>query len=184
CNLVRDRLNARAPHPYAGTDRINPRIVTADSDLGTHPRIAGGPENLDQALPHLGHFELEELDQKFRRRAGQKKLGPAGLGAHFLEERLDPVLRLYLLAGNHIGSWNEALRIAAEIDVNTVPVHPLDHAADELPHAVPIRIDDLGALRLADLLHNDLLRLLGGYPAKRHRLHRLLDVAADLDRGI
>jgi hypothetical protein len=47
-----------------------------------------------------------------------------------------------------------------------------------------VRLDDLLALRLAHLLHDDLLRRLSGDAAKLDRFHGLLDEAADLGFGI
>ena len=85
-DLVGDRLHARAAHADAGAHRIDARIVAAHGDLGAHARIAGGAEDLDQALADFRHFELEQLDQEFRRGARQEQLRAARLGAHFLQD--------------------------------------------------------------------------------------------------
>ena len=178
-DLVGDRLHARAAHADAGADRIDARIVAAHGDLGAHARIARRAQDLDQSLADLGHFELEQLDQELRRGARQEQLRAARLRAHFLQVRLDAVLRLGLLARNHVGARHEAFRVAAEVDVDAVAVDALDHAADQGADAVAVGIDHLRALGLAHLLHDHLLGLLRGDAAEGHRLHRLLDVAAD-----
>ena len=183
-DLVGDRLHARAAHADAGAHRINARVVALDRDLGAHARIARGAEDLDEALADFGHLELEQLDEELRRRAREEQLRPARLGAHLLQERLDAVLGLGLLARDHVGARHEALGVAAEVDVDTVAVDALDDAAHERADAVAVRIDHLGALGLAHLLHDDLLGLLRGDAAEGHRLDRLLDEAADLRLGI
>ena len=135
---------------------------------------------MDQALADLGHFELEQLDQEFRRSARQKQLRAALLGAHLAQEGLDPILRLQLLARDHVAARHEAFGVATEIHVDAVAVDALDHAADQSVDAVLIGLHHLRALRFAHLLHDDLLGLLRGDAPEGHRLHRLLDVAAGL----
>ena len=56
---------------------------------------------------------------------------------------------------------HESLRIAAEVHVDAVAVDALDDAGYECADAVLVLVDDLCALGLAHLLHNDLLRRLG-----------------------
>src|SRR5262249_31803317 len=158
-DLVGDRLYTRTAHTNTGTHGIDARIVAAHCDLRTHARIACRTENLDQPLSHLRHFELEELDQEFRRRTREEQLRATRLGAHFLQEGLDAVLGFDLLTRNHVGARHKALSVAAEIDIDAVAIDALDHTADELPDAVAIRIDDLRALGLAHFLDDDLLRL-------------------------
>src|SRR5262249_17348063 len=159
----------------ARANRVNPRVVAANGDLGANTRVASRTENLNQSLPDFGHFQLEQLDQELGRGPRQEQLRPSGLGAHFLEESFDPVLRLHLLTGNHIGAGNEALGIAAKVDVDTVAVHALHDTADERSYTVLVGIDDLLALSLADLLNDDLLCLLGGDTPESHGFNRLLD---------
>ncbi len=171
-DLVRDRLHARAAHADARADGIDARVVALHRDLGAHARIAGGAEDVDVALADFRHFELEQLDQELRRRAGQEQLRAADLLAellHFLQERLDAVLRLHLLARDHVRARHEAFGVAAEVDVDAVAVDALHDAADERADAILVRIDHLGALGLAHFLHDDLLRLLGGDAAEGDR---------------
>ena len=83
-DLVRHRLHARTAHADAGADRIDARVVALHRDLGAHARVAGRAQDLDQALADFRHFELEQLDQEFRRGARQEQLRAARLGAHVL----------------------------------------------------------------------------------------------------
>src|SRR6185437_1316288 len=184
CDLVGYRLHARAAHADTGANGVDARVVAAHGDLRAHARIARRAQDLDQALADLRHFELEELDQELRRGAREKELGPAQLGAHLFQKRLDAVLRLHLLAGNHVGPRHEALGVGAEVDEETVAIDALDHAAHQRADAIAVGVHDLLALRLAHFLHDDLLGLLRGDAAERHRLHRLLDIAADFDLGV
>ncbi len=70
--------------------------------------------------------------------------------------------------------------IGAEIDVHAIAVHPLDDSADERPRPILVRIDHLGTLGLAHLLHDDLFGRLREDAAEGNRLHRLLDEPARL----
>ncbi len=70
------------------------------------------------------------------------------------------------LARDHLLARNEALRIAAEIHEHAVAVDALDDAADQLADAILVLLDHLGALGLADLLHDDLLGGLRGDAAE------------------
>ncbi len=64
--------------------------------------------------------------------------------------------------------------------VDVAALDALDDAVDELAHAVLVGFHDLGALGLADLLHDDLLGGLGADPAEIHGGHGFLDEIADL----
>src|SRR5688572_2380891 len=178
--LVRNGLHARAAHADACADGVDAGVVAADRDLGAQPRIARGAEDLDEPLADLRHLDLEQLDQEFRRRARQEQLRAARLGANLVQQALDAVLRLDWLARDQVLARNEALGVAAEIDVRAVTIDALDDAADELACAILVRIDDLLAFGLAHFLHDDLLRGLRRDAAELHGLHRLLDESTDL----
>ena len=148
--------------------------------LARTPGIAGGRQDVDQALAHFRHFELEQFDQELRRGARQEQLRAARLGAHFLQVGLDAVLRAHRLARDHLLARDEAFGVGAEIHVHAVAVDALDDAADQRAGPVLVGIDHLRALGLAHLLHDDLLGGLRENAAERHRFHRLLDEAARL----
>src|SRR5210317_1520865 len=48
----------------AGANRINAGVVAADSDFGAQTRISGCTQNVNEALSHFLHFNLEKLDQE------------------------------------------------------------------------------------------------------------------------
>ena len=148
--------------------------------LARTPGIARGRQNVDQALAHFGHLELEQFDQELRRGARQEQLRAARLGAHFLEVGLDAVLRAHRLARNHLLARDEAFGVRAEIDEHAVAVDALDDAADQRAGAILVRIDHLRALGFAHLLHDHLLGGLRQDAAEGHRFHRLLDEPARL----
>src|SRR5690606_19634747 len=178
--LVRDRLHARAAHADARADRVDTRVVAAHRDLRPQTGVASRRENVDQPLPDLRHLDLEELDQELRGRPRQEQLRAARLGAHLAQEALDAVLRLDRLARDEILAGNEPFGVAAEVDVRPVAIHPLDDARQQLADPIPVGLDDLLALGLPDLLHDDLLRGLRGDAPELDGLHRLLDVVARL----
>jgi hypothetical protein len=76
--LVRHRLHARTAHADAGADRIGAVVVRDHRDLGAIARVAGAGLDLDQALAHFRHFELEQLHHEFRRGALMNSCGPRG----------------------------------------------------------------------------------------------------------
>ena len=178
--LVRNGLHARAAHADASADGVDTAVVAAHGDLGAQARVARGAENLDEALADLRHLDLEQLDQEFRRRAREEQLRAARLRPNLAQQALDAVLRLDRLARDQILARDEAFGIAAEVDIGAVAVDALDDAAHELARAALVRLDDLLALGLAHLLHDDLLRGLRRDAAELHGLHRLLDEPADL----
>src|SRR6185369_2929338 len=95
------------------------------------------------------------------------------------QEALDAVLRFDRLARDEVLARNEPFCVTAEIDVGPVAIHALDDAAHEFANTALVRLDDLLALGLANLLHDDLLRRLGRDATEVDGLHRLLDKATD-----
>jgi hypothetical protein len=56
-------------------------VVGEHGDLGAVARIACTGLDLDQALAHFRHFELEQLDHEFRRGAADEQLRATRFGA-------------------------------------------------------------------------------------------------------
>ncbi len=102
------------------------------------------------------------------------------LGAHLGEQCLHAVLRPHRLAWHHLVTRHEAFGITAEIDIDTIAINALDQAGQQFTFAVLVFLDDLLALGLAHLLHDDLFRRLRGNAPELDRFHRHLDVAARL----
>ena len=93
-DLVRDRLHARTAHADAGADRIDarlealaPRSWRARPDRARRRGSGSGPG------PTSGTSSLNSSMRNSRRGARQEQLRAARLRAHFLQERLDAVLR-------------------------------------------------------------------------------------------
>ena len=143
------------------------------------PGSRAAPENLDQALTDFRHFELEQLDQELRRSARQEQLRAALLGAHVLQERLDPILGANRFARNHLIARDEAFGVAAQIDEHAVAIDALDDAGHQRADAALVFVDDLRTLGLAHLLHDDLLGGLRGDASESDGFHRHFDIAAD-----
>jgi hypothetical protein len=182
--FIGDRLHARAAHADAGADRIDTRFIGAHRDLGARSRIAGRTQNIDQPLADLRHLEGEQLDQQLGRGAGDEQLRPARLGAHLAQVAANAVAATHRLARDHLLAVDHRLGIAAEVDVDVAAFDALDDATDQFTLATGVLFDDLCALGLAHLLHDHLLRGLGGDTSELDRLHRLLDEVARLQLGI
>src|SRR5690606_21817956 len=153
-------------------------------DLGAGARVPGAADDLDEPLVDFGHLDLEELDEQFRRRAAEEQLGTAGLRPHFPEVGAQAIAGAHCLARDHLVARNEGLGVAAQVEDDTAALHALDGAAHHLADAVLVRLDDLVALGLAHLLHDDLLGGLRRDAPELHRRHGLLHEAAYLDFGI
>src|SRR6185436_15368130 len=108
----------------------------------------------------------------------EEELGPAQLGPDLAQESLDAILRPHGLARDHVLTRDESFGVAAEIHEDAVAIDAFDEAAHQLARAMLVLADDARALGLAHLLHDDLLRSLGGDATKANGLHRLLDEAA------
>ena len=78
----------------------------------------------------------------------------------------------------------EPFGIAAEVDVDTIAVDPLDDARSQGHGPVLVLVDHLRPLGLAHFLHDYLFGRLGGDAAEGDRLHRHLHVTVHLRSGI
>jgi hypothetical protein len=116
--------------------------------------------------PDFRHFELEQLDHEFRRGAADEQLRAARLGAHVVEVAADAVAGAQHVARDALVLRDEGFGVAAEVDVDVAALGALDHARDELAHAVLPGIDDLRAFGFAHALHDHLLGGLRGDAAE------------------
>jgi len=96
--LVGHGLHARATHADTGTNGIQPGVVGQHGDLGAHARVAGRTHDLDQALAHFGHLELEQLNEEFRRSAADEELRATRFGAHLAQVAAQSVAGAHRLA--------------------------------------------------------------------------------------
>ena len=155
-SLLRTAILARTPG-----SRAAPRIWI-------RPWPTSGTSSLNSSIRNSGAVRV------------RNSCGPRGSERTSFRNALMRSCGFDLLARNHVGARHEAFGVAAEIDVDAVAVDALDDAADQRADAILVGVDHLRALGLAHLLHDDLLGLLRGDAAEGHRLHRLLDEAADL----
>src|SRR6185437_16735010 len=142
--------------------------------------VARASANLDDALAHFRHFQLEQLHHEFRRCTRHEQLRAARLGANFDQETAHAVTHAHHFARNGLVARNERLSLAAEIEVDVAALDALGHAIDQFAHAILERIDHLLALGLADALHDHLLGGLRGDAPEFGILDRLFDVLAHL----
>jgi hypothetical protein len=120
--------------------------------------------------------------------SGQARLriscGPRALGADLGENGAHAVVDAEGLATHQLVARQQAFGVVAEIDDDVVAGHLLDRAGDEFADAVLVQLDHLRALRVAHLLHDDLLGGLRGDAAELDVLDLLLVDIAGLERRI
>ncbi len=113
----------------------------------------------------------------------RKICGPALLAAHVVDIGAHAVAVAEGFARDHLVAADDRLA-AAEIDDDVAVFDALHRAVDDLADPVLVVLVLAVALGLAHLLHDDLLRRLGGDAAVIERRQRLGNVVADLRRGI
>ena len=152
--------------------------------LGARTGVARATENFDKPLIDFRHFQLEQLDQKFRRGAADKQLRATGFGTHFAQITAQTVAGAHGFARNHVLARDEGFHIVAQVEVNIAALDALDHAHHQLAFAALIGFDHAGALGFAHFLHNYLLGGLRGDAAKGDGFNLLFYIVTGLDVGV
>ena len=118
--------------------------------------------------------------------AGEEDLRAAGLAPDVIDIGADAVAGPEHLARDQFVAPHDrfARAGAAEIDHDVAVFDPLDLAVDDVADAILVDVILLVALRLADLLHQHLLRRLGGDAPVVERRQGFGDPVADLGRGV
>src|SRR6516165_6469071 len=181
--LVDHGLHARTAHADAGADRINRRIPGNHRDFRARTRVARHCLHLHDAVVDFRHFLREQLGHELWMRAREKYLRPARLAAYVVDESADAVAVAERFSRQHFVSAHDRLA-AAEIDDHVAVFDPLDDTVDDIGNAVLVLLILPVALGLAHLLHDHLLRRLGGDAAIFERRQGLGDVVADLSGGV
>ena len=109
----------------------------------------------------------------------EEDLRAAGLVAHLADQRPHPVAVAEGLALDQLVAAQDRLA-AADVDDDVAVLGALDDAVDDLALAVLELLVLAQPLRLADLLHDHLLRRLRGDAAEVHRRQRIGDVVVEL----
>src|SRR5690606_19928306 len=154
--LVDDVLDPRAAHADAGADAVDVRIVRAHRDLRPVARLARDPLDLDDALRDLRHLELEERAHEIGARPRERDLDAVRVLLEVLDEDLDAIADLELLAGHLLAARQEALDLA-EVDDQVHAFLALDRSNDEGADLLRELLVDPVALCFADLLEENLL---------------------------
>ena len=181
--LVRHRLDAGAAHADARPHRVDASDVAADPDLRPRAGVARASHDLDESFGDLRHLKGEQVHHQLGRGAADEELGAARIRAHLAQPAAQPVARPRDLARDDLLAHDDRLCVAAQIEDDGASLQTLDHPGHHLADPMLVGVDDLGALGLADLLHDDLLGGLRGDPAERHRLDRLFHEVPDLRAG-
>ena len=143
-------------------------------------RIPRGAHHFDQAFGDLRHLDAEQLDQHLRRSTRQDQLRAAVLGADFLEQRTNAGANPESLAGNDVFTGQQGLGVVTEVDDDAVTSDLLHRTGNDLADAVAIGLNDLSALGLAHLLHDDLLGSLRRDPAELDGLDLFFEHVTEL----
>ena len=121
-------------------------------------RLAGDGLDDHRALLYFGHFLFEEALDEPGRRARDEHLRIPAAASYTLDEHLDAVARFVSLTGDLILREHEPLDLPlAELDVDVLHVDLADEPAHEFALFIGKFAERVVALRLVDLLQNDLL---------------------------
>ena len=135
------------------------------------------------ALVHLRHLLLEELDQELE--AGPREHDLRALRGLVDVDHVGPdaVVRPVVLAGHLLLQGQHGLG-AAEVDDDRALLEAADDAVDDLALPVLVLVVDVLALRLANALDDHLLRGLGENAPEARRVELDADLVADLGVGV
>ena len=129
------------------------------------------------------HFQLKQTAQQAGMRPRQHDLRSFGQFFHFDDICLDSFAITVRLATDLFGRRQYRFGFA-EIDEYLPLFDPLNHTGHDVIFAIGILIKDQAAFRFANPLHDDLLGVLRGNPAKILRRDFLLNDIADLKGNI
>src|SRR5690606_9214184 len=177
--LVHDGLHTLATHADAGADGVDRAVLGDDGDLGARARITGHGLDLDDAVVDLRDLHGEQLRHELRPRARQKDLRPALLPAYIVYIGTHAVAVTDVLARDHFVAADDALG-AAQVDDDIAVLDALGRTVDDLADAILVLVELALTLRLAHLLHDDLLGVLCGDAPEIERRQRLGNEIADL----
>ena len=181
--LLNHRLHPRPLHPHAGPHRVNVRIPGGDGDLCPASRLPRSPLDLDDPLVDLRNLLLKELGQHAGVGARKNDLrAPAG-HLHTYDIGANPIPLAVALPGDLFLLRENRIR-SAQVHNNILLFKALHNPVDQLPFAsFKLVVDDL-AFRIADSLHDVLLRRLGGNATERAGIQLAEELVADLRIGV
>src|SRR5690606_41870577 len=136
-----------------------------EGGLGAGAWIAGHRFDPDDTVVALGDLHREQLRHEFRPRTRQEDLRSALLPAYIVYISTSAVAVTHVLARDHFVAADDTLG-TAEVDDHVAVFDPLDCAIDDLADTVLVLVVLPLALRLAHLLHDDLLGVLRGDAAE------------------
>ena len=154
--------------------------------LAREPGIPSNRLHLDDAVVDFRHFLGKQTGGELRMGAGEENLRAASLAPNVINIGADAIAGPEHLARDQFVAAHDrfARARAAKIDHDVAVFDPLDLAVDDVADAILVDVILLVAFRLADLLHQHLLRRLGGNASVVERRQRFGDPVADLRRGI
>ena len=100
------------------------------------------------------------------------------IGTDFLQQRAHTIAHTERFTGNQVFTGQQGFGIGPQIHDDVVTCHFLYGAGDEFTHAIPVAVDNLGALGFPHFLEYDLFRCLGTNTAEGNGFHFLfVDIA-------
>src|SRR6185295_10091055 len=181
--LADHRLHTLTAHADAGADRIDRGVLGNDGNFCPGAGISRHRLDLHDAIVDLRDLRPEQQRHEFGTSTGEKDLGPTLLAAHIIDVGPDAVAEPDVFAWNHLVAPDDPLRLL-QIDDDVAIFDALDGTANDFADAI-LELAVLAlAFRIAHLLHDHLLGILGGHPAEIRRWQWLSDQIADLGVGI
>src|SRR4029077_2243583 len=181
--LADHRLHTLTAHADAGADRIDRGVFGNDGNFCPGAGISRHRLDLHDAIVDLRDLRPEQQRHEFGTSTGEKDLGPTLLAAHIIDVGPDAVAEPDVFAWNHLVAPDDPLRLL-QIDDDVAIFDALDGTANDFADAI-LELAVLAlAFRIAHLLHDHLLGILGGHPAEIRRWQWLSDQIADLGVGI
>ena len=163
-----DIFHPLSAKPDAGADGVHFFIPRVHRELGAEARLPGDGLDLDRAIVDLGDLELKQLEHKVGVPSGEDDLRIAVCALHGFYQASDAFAPLVFLGGHTLAVGQQRFEFA-QVNEDIRAVKPPNLAADDLTDAV----FELGVnqrfLGPANGLHQRLLGILRGNPAKVFR---------------
>ena len=158
--FVNHRLDPTAPHADTSADRIDTGIIGHHCDLGPAAGIPCNRLDLDNAVIDFRHFLGKQFRHELGMGAGEKNLRATQFVAHVINIGSDPVTLTQAFPRQCLVPTYDSLG-PSQINQNVAIFDPFNDTIDHFANAVLIFLVLPFPLRLAHLLHNNLLGGLG-----------------------
>ena len=155
--LVDDRPHAAAALPDARADWVDVLVGGPHRELRAEARVAAHAHDLDDSVRDLAHLEAEERLDELAAGAGEDHARTVRLGVYAQDDGADGIADLVVLRRDALLRREDHLDLA-HCHVGVAVGNRRNRAGDDVAHAVLVFGEGVGALGVADLLHDHLAR--------------------------